>query len=164
MNAFLLLFIKIINTVCLRFQHFLGILSRENIVNSLPISAGFGDTLQILVENQGRINYGIANDFKGILGAVKLNNVTLDDWTITGFPLDNYDKLQNMLHQTTSPQDNSLTKEKHSNKIYLRTGPTIFEGSFEITSDKIYDTYFDSTGWGKVSSHYIEAFYFKRFY
>lgn len=45
-------------------QHFIGILSRENVIDSLPITSGMGAQLQILVENQGRINYNIADDKK----------------------------------------------------------------------------------------------------
>jgi beta-galactosidase len=43
---------------------FVGALSRENYINTLPISAGFGSKLSILVENQGRINFEIADDYK----------------------------------------------------------------------------------------------------
>jgi hypothetical protein len=45
-------------------EYFVGILSRENAIKSLPISSGLGTTLQILVENQGRINFQIADDYK----------------------------------------------------------------------------------------------------
>lgn len=45
-------------------DEFVGALSRENYINTLPISAGFGSKLSILVENQGRINFEIANDYK----------------------------------------------------------------------------------------------------
>lgn len=41
-----------------------GVLSRENNINSLPLTAGNGKKLQILVENQGRINFQIADDYK----------------------------------------------------------------------------------------------------
>lgn len=116
-------------------------------MNSTPISAGFGDRLQILVENQGRINYNIANDFKGIIGDVKVNNQVLYDWTITGFPFDNYEKLENLIKHI---QNNPPKATESSNKAYLRKGPTIFHGQFDITVDKIYDTYLDTTGWGKV--------------
>lgn len=43
---------------------FAGILSRENAIDSLPINKSSGKRLQILVENQGRINFNIANDTK----------------------------------------------------------------------------------------------------
>lgn len=41
-----------------------GILSRENKIDSLPINAAQGQKLQILVENQGRINFNVFDDFK----------------------------------------------------------------------------------------------------
>ena len=43
---------------------FVGVLSRENKIYSLPLTAGNGEKLQILVENQGRINFQIADDYK----------------------------------------------------------------------------------------------------
>ena len=45
-------------------DEFVGALSRENYINTMPISAGYGSKLEILVENQGRINFDIANDYK----------------------------------------------------------------------------------------------------
>lgn len=45
-------------------QLFVGTLSRENVISSLPIHAGYGSKLQILVENQGRINFNDTNDIK----------------------------------------------------------------------------------------------------
>ena len=46
-------------------QVFSGILSRMYSINSLPILAVTGDEIVLLVENQGRVNYGSGlNDFK----------------------------------------------------------------------------------------------------
>lgn len=45
-------------------DEFVGALSRENVISTLPISAEFGSKLSILVENQGRINFQIADDYK----------------------------------------------------------------------------------------------------
>lgn len=45
-------------------QEYVGCLSRENDVHSLTLHPGLGSTLQILVENQGRINYNVTDDFK----------------------------------------------------------------------------------------------------
>lgn len=47
-------------------DEFVGVLSRENVINTLPISAGYGSKLSILVENQGRINFAITDDYKVI--------------------------------------------------------------------------------------------------
>lgn len=45
-------------------EEFVGALSRENYISTLPISAGYGSKLSILVENQGRINFQISDDYK----------------------------------------------------------------------------------------------------
>lgn len=45
-------------------QEFVGCLSRGNNIYSLSVHPGLGKKLQILVENQGRINYAVADDFK----------------------------------------------------------------------------------------------------
>lgn len=50
-----------------------GILSRENALDTLPLRAGVGKKLQILVENQGRINFNNTNDQKVFLKYRKKN-------------------------------------------------------------------------------------------
>lgn len=75
-------------------HQFIGILSRRNKVDSVLLSRKLGDKLQILVENQGRINFIIANDFKGILGNVSYNSAVLVNWTMTCYPLDNYKRIE----------------------------------------------------------------------
>lgn len=46
-------------------QILIGILSRMGNINSLPITVKANQTLSILVENQGRVNYGNGlNDFQ----------------------------------------------------------------------------------------------------
>ena len=128
-------------------------LSRENQVNSLPISAGFGKVLQILVENQGRINFEIANDFKGIIGDVLLNNVPLNNWNITGFPFDNATQLDELI--ATVDRDSDTNGVKGRTFENLRSGPMIFSGTFDIDQDVIADTFINPSKWGKVCSYTI---------
>lgn len=45
-------------------EFYVGTLSRENAIDTLPINAGIGRKLQIFVENQGRINFNVFDDFK----------------------------------------------------------------------------------------------------
>ncbi|KAJ6640309.1 Beta-galactosidase [Pseudolycoriella hygida] len=123
--------------------NFIGILSRENKINEIPINSNAGDRLQIFVENQGRINYNIPNDFKGIIGEVRINEVPIHDWTITGFPMEKYADIENVIRYSDSEK---VDIAYHS---YLRHGPTIFHGEFDITDSAICDTYLDPTGWGK---------------
>lgn len=122
-------------------QEFVGVLSRENNIYSLPLSTGQGNTLQIFVENQGRINYNIANDFKGILGSVTLNGIELFNWTMTGFPFEEYSKIEEIIEENETVR---------YNKNFLKAGPMLFHGEFNISEEHIWDTYLNPAGWGKV--------------
>lgn len=126
----------------------MGVLSRENLVNSLPVSVGFGKTLQILVENQGRINYEIANDFKGIIGDVLLNNVSLNNWNITGFPFENATQIDELIaFFDQNPEINIIQTQTFE---HLRSVPMIFHGTFDIEHDQIVDMFVNPIKWGKV--------------
>ncbi|KAG5672448.1 hypothetical protein PVAND_002576 [Polypedilum vanderplanki] len=127
-------------------RQFVGVLSRENKIDSLPISSMLGEDLQIIVENEGRINYGIANDFKGIIGNVQYNSVILLNWTMTGFPLENYRQIDDLVSVLRRKYGSNRTA---SIKSYLRSGPTIFHGEFILKESEIADTYLDPTLWGK---------------
>ena len=64
-----------------------GILSRAEEVSVMPLTVDKGDTLSILVENQGRIGYGAyAKDFKGIVSNVTLGHSNLYNWTTYAMP------------------------------------------------------------------------------
>lgn len=125
-----------------------GVLSRETMAKSLPISAGFGKVLQILVENQGRINFGIANDFKGIIGNAFLNDAVLDNWNITGFPFDDAKQFVDLFAFLGRESDQNVTHTRHSE--HLHSGPMIFHGTFDIDHDEIADMYINPMKWGKV--------------
>lgn len=123
-------------------------------MDQLPLTiVSTGARLQILVENQGRINYNVMNDFKGILGEVKINDRLLLNWTMTGFALNNFSDVQRLIDLHESDVSlNDVTDGCGGSGALLRTGPTLFSGSFYIHADKmpIRDTYLDPTGWGKV--------------
>lgn len=131
-------------------RRIVGTLSRENRANEMPISAAAGGvrTLQLLVENQGRINYAVAEDFKGILGAVTLNGAPLLDWTITGMPFDEYANVAALIRRA-----NALSETERLGQLLATadaTVPAVFYGAFELPADApLYDTYLDPSGWGK---------------
>lgn len=121
-------------------SHFMGVLSKESQINTISLMSGFGDTLQILVENQGRINYGLANDFKGILSDVYVGNKSVVNWNMTAFPLESYNAIVDFVNS-----------ERHSliiNSELIDNGPTIFFGQFFIANG-VFDTYLNTKGWGK---------------
>lgn len=126
-----------------------GILSRENLATSIALNGGYaGRTLQILVENQGRINYNVANDFKG-LGKATLNGITLMNWTLTGFPLEDVDQIQDLTTENIANDVNENLGRTSSSGI-LNSGPNIYYTTFDIDAQEIHDTYINPTGWGKV--------------
>ena len=60
-----------------------------------------GQTLSIVVENQGRICYGPElADRKGILGNVTLGGRILTGWRMTGMPLDDGTKILQYIDRT----------------------------------------------------------------
>ncbi|WP_433794945.1 glycoside hydrolase family 35 protein [Actinoplanes sp. CA-252034] len=66
-----------------------GMLERSRLERALTIAAGRpGAVLSVLVENAGRVNYGVhMNDPKGLLGPVLVDGKPLTGWTQTALPL-----------------------------------------------------------------------------
>ena len=96
------------------------------------IDIPFNATLDIIVENMGRINYGakIINSTKGIISPVIINGESITgDWDMYKLPIN------------TVPD---LTMLKNSVEIGR---PTIYQGSFTLS--KTGDTFLDMESWGK---------------
>lgn len=130
-------------------DRFVGTLSRENAVHSLPISTGMGKRLKILVENQGRINFNKLDDIKGILGNVTINLFEpkavrlLNNWKMSGYPL------EEIVDFTAAAVESNEAITIHTRGI-LNSGPVFFYGTLDIAEDEeIKDTYLNPTGWGK---------------
>ncbi len=87
-------------------------------------------TLQIIVENMGRINYGpFLVDFKGITEGVRMGNQFLFDWTVYPIPLNEINHLQ---------FSNCETEENHP---YFHRGI--------LTVNEVADTFIDVSNWTK---------------
>lgn len=86
-------------------------------------------TLELLVENNGHINYGqrLVDDRKGILGPVTLAGAPLKGWEMYRLPFD------------------SPTEQKWGRSV--QDGPSFFRGSFDL--DRTGDTWLDMRGWHK---------------
>lgn len=135
---------------CFYFKFVVGYLSRQNQAHQIALNGGYsGKTLQILVENQGRVNYHIANDFKGIMSDVNLNNVALKNWTISGFPLEDVGAIENLIAENIGNEIEDHAHHAYSSDILTR-GPVIYHATFHIDAPEIHDTYFNPEGWGKV--------------
>jgi beta-galactosidase len=96
------------------------------------IDVPFNATLDIIVENMGRINYGadIVNSTKGIISPVIINGQTITgDWNMYSLPMD------------VVP---NLTEAKNTAKVGL---PTVYQGTFDLSTTG--DTFLDMRDWGK---------------
>ncbi|EDV94965.1 GH23545 [Drosophila grimshawi] len=131
-------------------NEFVGILARETPIYELPLSASSGRQLQILVENQGRLNYGVQlNDFKGLTKDVRLDKQVLTNWNMTKYPLESYDDLEKLIAQSTEAASIGFQELRWPSTM-LRSGPAIYHGSLSIDSaDQLADTYLDMSDWGK---------------
>ncbi|UII20875.1 beta-galactosidase [Fulvivirga ligni] len=111
----------------------------------MDINIPFNGTLEILVENLGRINYGakITENNKGIISPVLIN-----DYEITG----NWEMYQAPFDQVPSFIDNTSPKKGN---------PVIYEASFKLK--KTGDTFLDMSNWGKgivyVNGHHIGRYW-----
>ena len=111
----------------------ISIMDRRLKQDSVQISSTSPNaTLDILVENNGRINYGpfLIDNRQGITEKVTLNGDELLGWKMYKFPFDN------------------LTGFKYGyNKKLENIQPTLYKGTFTLT--KTGDTYLDMHGFGK---------------
>lgn len=108
----------------------LGVLERENPGRTLNIEIPpQGSTLEFLVENMGRVNYGPdLEDRKGITKGVLLGQQFLFGWTSRGLPLDDLSSLR----------FSRGTPERF---------PAFFRGFFNVSAPA--DTYLALPGWTK---------------
>ena len=112
----------------------IGTLDRRLKQDQLPVKLAKGDTLDLLVQNDGRINFGdkLRSERKGILGSVTLQGRPLQDWKIYSLPFSHVDTLH------------------YTHAACTRT-PCIYRGSFDApaSGSAAADTFLDTTGLGK---------------
>ncbi|XP_078210624.1 beta-galactosidase isoform X3 [Callithrix jacchus] len=126
-----------------------GVLERNSVI-TLNITGKAGATLDLLVENMGRVNYGTyINDFKGLVSNLTLGSKILTGWTI--FPLHTEDAVRSHLggwgHHDSGRHDKAWA---HSSSNY--TLPGFYVGNFSIPSgipDLPQDTFIQFPGWTK---------------
>ncbi|WP_121830990.1 beta-galactosidase family protein [Streptomyces sp. S1] len=122
-----------------------GVLERENHEHTLAFTVPrAGSTLSVLVENQGRVNYGQGiYDRKGLLGAVLLDGAELAGWTSRPLPLTTLEDVP-FSAVTTTP-----------------VGPAFHRGTFEVGEPA--DTFLHLDGWTKGNA-WINGFALGRYW
>jgi beta-galactosidase len=123
-----------------------GILNRMYRTDSLQLDAPAGATLDILVENLGRINYGreMVRNRKGIIGSVTLDGAGLKGWDMYGLPFRD-------------------VKAFRFHEKKPGSAPVVCRGTF--TLGRTGDTFLDMRGWGKgivfVNGHNLGRYWNK---
>ena len=127
-----------------------GTLDRRLGQNTLNVQLPAGrDTLDIFVENLGRINFGpnLLKNEKGITHQVLLGGKPLKGWTMYGFPFKDINMFKNRAAEA---------------KGGVAAGPVLLQGQFSLT--EIADTYLDMSAWGKgavwVNGHNLGRYWF----
>lgn len=110
----------------------------------LAVSFQKGDSIDILVENMGRVNFGpmLEHQRKGIAQCVQINGHMHNNWMQYPLPLDNVDKLDFA-------------------KVYKEGLPAFYRFHFE--AEETADTFLDFTGWGKGCA-FVNGFAIGRFW
>jgi beta-galactosidase len=123
-----------------------GVLDRRRKQDSLPVELPAGTvTIDILVENMGRINYGpnLLKNKKGITEKVTLAGKELKGWQMFSLPFDNINTV-------------SFTKQQP-----VVNAPVIKKAVFELTETG--DTYLDMSQWGKgcawINGHHLGRYW-----
>ncbi|HTT19083.1 MAG TPA: beta-galactosidase [Candidatus Sulfotelmatobacter sp.] len=108
-----------------------GVADRRKKQDRVKLKANAGDTLDILVEGTGRINFSreLLSERQGINGVVTLAGQELTGWQIYPLPMDDFSHLR-----FSATNNNAAT-------------PAFYQGSFDVQTTG--DTFLDLRGWGK---------------
>ena len=108
-----------------------GVLDRERHDRALMLP--HGGHLEILVEDQGRVNYGRRiGEPKGLIGPVRLGSVELTDWSACVIDLDTVPRLWDGVGLTADAPG---------------VGPTAWRATFHV--DEPVDHFLSTVAWGK---------------
>ncbi|XP_061860446.1 beta-galactosidase-1-like protein isoform X2 [Colius striatus] len=117
-------------------KEYQGTLERDG-QTTLHVTGSAGDTLDLLLENMGRISFGAnISDFKGLLGNVSLDSSPLSKWQI--YPLAIDTAVRQGWPHAALPKSSSRG----------RAGPAFYTGTFE-TPGIAWDTFVKLPGWNK---------------
>lgn len=110
---------------------------------TIDVDIPFNSTLEILVENMGRINYGaeIVHNTKGIISAVTINDIEITgNWEMYQLPMSNSPELAKLPKSDVYQNIPAKTKS-------IAGRPIVYEGTF--TLNEVGDTFIDMESWGK---------------
>ncbi len=114
-----------------------GRLARENKERALVLPGG--GELRILIENQGRVDYGTRiGEAKGLIGPVAVDGREVTGWTV--------DPIDVSSSAAVAGIESDLAAVR-GGVVDVLSGPVFASGTFEL--DEPADLYLDTSGWGK---------------
>lgn len=117
-----------------------GLLQRDTAL-VMNVTGQQGDTVDILVENMGRVNFGSKiNDYKGLLSNLILGKDVLTDWKIYSLDIDGA-IAGGWPHSAHKQSNTTVNKE-------LSRGPNLYMGTFP-PNGLSWDTFLKLTEWTK---------------
>uniref|UniRef100_A0A665WVG6 Beta-galactosidase-like n=1 Tax=Echeneis naucrates TaxID=173247 RepID=A0A665WVG6_ECHNA len=120
---------------------FQGLLERDTKL-VMNVTGQQGDTVDVLVENMGRVNFGSKiNDYKGLLSNLILGKDVLTDWKI--YPLDIDGAIAGGWPHTEIQKSPPATQKEPSS-----TGPTFYMGTLQ-PNGLTWDTFLKLNEWTK---------------
>ena len=114
----------------------IGTLSRDQKDRSVVLPAGAAGTLEIVVEDQGRVNYGERlGEPKGLIGPAQINGVPIQEWDISPLSFADVAALRG-----------ALVGLEETHPVAL-VGPVLAHGHFDHPGDG--DLFLDTQDWTK---------------
>ncbi len=128
----------------------ISILDRRLKQDSLQITSPAANaTLDILVENNGRINYGpyLTDNRQGITEKVTLNGDELTGWKMYKFPFTDLEGITKYIISNKNAASKLVTQPGANSFVYPPNIPAFYKGTFFLNATG--DTYLDMRGFGK---------------
>lgn len=117
-----------------------GVLARDHRDRALALPTGDGAprVLDLLVEDQGRVDYGPRiGEVKGLIGPASLDGAALEGWQVLPLPLDDIEPVGAALRA-----ENGAAPE-------LVAGPAFARAVFDLDDAADADLFLDTAAWGK---------------
>lgn len=128
----------------------LGVLARDHGDRSIVLPENATGTLELLVEDQGRVNYGQRiGEPKGLIGEARVNGVPLKGWHVLGLELDDIRPLSAALIEADAAADAGAD----AGGTRMLGGPVFARASFDGVAGADGgvqpDLFLDTRSWGK---------------
>jgi beta-galactosidase len=126
-------------------RHGVGVLARDHHDTALALPAGARGRLEILVEDQGRVDYGHRiGEAKGLIGPVTVGGAELRGWDVRPLPLDDIGAVGQALRELAGRQRRPGESTAPTGAL---AGPAFARAVFDLAETA--DLHLSTAGWGK---------------